>query len=63
MITVWAWEQLTPRQQAKARAQCGWPPSGPDSVLWAWDGKEWRWKSAVWPHDVRRGDVKLGVQR
>jgi hypothetical protein len=63
MITVWAWEQLSDGQQTAAQAQCGLPPSGPEGVLWAYDSdaREWRWKSAVWPDDVRRG-VKIGQQ-
>jgi len=66
VIVAWAWEQLSNRQREQAKAQCGFPPSGPEGVLWVCEkGRgpvQWRWRSALWPDDVRKG-VRLGAQR
>lgn len=63
--TVWLWEWLSAEQRAaavKGREGVGLeglPPSGPDGVLWMQDESGWRWKSGLYPDDLRRG-IQIG---
>lgn len=55
MITMYAWDHLTESQRAQAEKECGLPPSGAQSVIWAKTPQGWRWRSGLFVDDVRKG--------